>query len=368
MSGIKKWIRWLSWIWVWCIAILVIIITQYVIPSILFIYTPFQIEKDIVYTIPSGTNASEIIANLANTLKLSPEDERKMYWFVRMSGYSKGLKSGEYAIFPFSTPKSLMERIFRGEVIRYVVTIPEGSTVYDVAELVQASGLATKDDIIELAFDPSFAHSLGIRSDVLEGYLFPDTYTFTRLDNTQTILKTMVRTFQKQFLPEWEKRADKLGLTVHEIVTLASIIEKEAIFNEERPIIAGVFYNRLKRDMPLQSDPTTVYDIPFFKGTITKSHLSRPSPYNTYLIKGLPPSPICSPGIPSIKAALYPKDVPYLYFVSQGSGRHIFSTTYKNHLMAIRGIRSRGTESEKVESSEEITEGNNNEYSIVDEY
>lgn len=314
--------------------------TFFIVPSILFLYRPFSLETETVYTIPPGTDASRIVAGIAQMLNLPELDRKRIYWFVKIGGYGRGLKSGEYAIYPFTTPKSLIERIFRGEVIRYVVTVPEGSTIHDVGKRIEDAGLGKSEEVVRLASDPSFAHLLGIPAQTIEGYLFPETYTFTRLDNPETILKTMVRTFWKRFPSEGDKRAKDLGMTIQEIITMASIIEKEAVLDEERPIIAGVFYNRLKKNMPLQSDPTAVYDIPFFKGPVKKEHLLRKTPYNTYVIRGLPPSPICNPGLASIKAALYPAEVPYLYFVSRGDGRHIFSRNYEEHLNAIRTVRA----------------------------
>ncbi len=145
----------------------------------------------------------------------------------------------------------------------------------------------------------------------------------------------MVERFWQRLPQEWQDRLKELGLSLHEIVTLASIIEKEAVVDSERPVIAGVFYNRLKINMPLQSDPTAVYDIPGFSGPVTAAHLTRQSPYNTYRIKGLPPGPICSPGAKSIHAALYPEKVPYLYFVSNNDGTHHFSVTSEEHRKAV---------------------------------
>ncbi|SFM99547.1 endolytic transglycosylase MltG [Thermodesulforhabdus norvegica] len=311
----------------------------YIVPSVLFVYRPFAINGEYVYSVPKGAKASQIVTGIARLLNMSDRDREKIYWFVKISGYARGLKSGEYAVYTFSTPKSLIERIFRGDVIRYIVTIPEGSTIYEVAERVNRTGLAKTEEVIRLASDPPFIRSLGINATTLEGYLFPDTYIFTRLDNAKTILKTMVRTFWRRFPSEGESRAKKLGMTLHDVVTMASIVEKEAVMDDERPIIAAVFYNRLKKGMPLQSDPTAVYDIPFFRGPVKRDHILRKTPYNTYFIRGLPPSPICNPGLASIKAALYPANVSYLYFVSRGDGRHIFSETYREHLQAIRRVR-----------------------------
>ena len=183
--------------------------------------------------------------------------------------------------------------------------------------------------------DKEFIDSLDLPDDGLEGYLFPETYYFTKSNNIRTILKSMVRQFRLHFPKKWEDRAKERGSSVQEVVILASIVEKEAVVDSERPLIAGVFFNRLKLNMPLQSDPTAVYDLPDFSGPITREHLQRQSPYNTYQKRGLPAGPICNPGAGSLEAVLYPEEVPYLYFVSNNDGTHRFSTTLEEHQRAV---------------------------------
>ena len=158
---------------------------------------------------------------------------------------------------------------------------------------------------------------MNIKADSIEGYLFPDTYYFNRSMSTRQIMKKMVNQFWEKVTPEMIKRAEELGFNTHQFVTFASIIGKESGDDAEKPIISAVFHNRLKKKMRLQSDPTAVYDLDNFDGKVLRSHLKRNSPYNTYIIKGLPPGPIANPGLTSLKAALYPAHVNYLYFVSK---------------------------------------------------
>jgi len=176
---------------------------------------------------------------------------------------------------------------------------------------------------------------LNIEAESIEGYLFPDTYHFNRSMNTRRIMNKMVDTFWQKMTPSMIRRANQMGLSVHKLVTMASIIGKESGSALEKPSVAAVFYNRLKRGMPLQSDPTAVYDMDDFEGKIFRSHLKRNSPYNTYRIKGLPPGPIANPGLDSLKATLFPSSVDYLYFVSKKDGTHHFSSSLVEHNQAV---------------------------------
>jgi UPF0755 protein len=172
---------------------------------------------------------------------------------------------------------------------------------------------------------------LGIAGTSLEGYLFPDTYQFPRNTSAKKIVVAMNDQLQKRWLPEWDDRLKQLSMTKHQALTLASIIEKESGGVAEQPVISSVFHNRLKKGMKLQADPTVIYGIPNFNGNITKEDLQTPTPYNTYVITGLPPGPIANPGVSAIKAALYPVTTNYLYFVANGQGGHIFSETLDDH-------------------------------------
>ncbi len=263
-------------------------------------------------------------------------DARAFYLLGWLKNSLHRMQAGEYAFSTLYIPEQVLDQIVNGRVVIHTVTLPEGSTLWDVARILQQKELAPESEIIEVARSAEFARSLRVEANGLEGYLFPDTYQFTRPVSSSAITEKMVRRFWQRLPKEWPNRVKELGLSLHEIIILASIIEKEAAVDFERPRIAAVFYNRLKINMPLQSDPTAVYDIPGFSGPVTAAHLTRQSPYNTYHIKGLPPGPICSPGAQSIKAALNPeKGAPYLYFVSNNDGTHHFSVTSEEHRNAV---------------------------------
>lgn len=245
------------------------------------------------------------------------------------------LKAGEYAFSTMLTPDKVLDQIVQGKIVIHSATLPEGSTLWDIAKIFDQKELSSGDEILGLSKKSAFIKSLGLKANTLEGYLFPETYSFTKPIEPAAIVKSMVQQFWHHLPQEWQSRTQELGFSLHEIVTIASIVEKEAVVDSERPTIAGVFYNRLKIKMPLQSDPTAVYDIPGFSGPVTAAHLSRQSPYNTYYIKGLPPGPICNPGAKSLRAAFFPEKIPYLYFVSNNDGTHRFSATVEEHRKAV---------------------------------
>lgn len=255
---------------------------------------------------------------------------------ARIEGVDRRLKAGEYALSPALSPREILLRFERGLVRRHRLTVPEGWTLAQVADLVERAGLVSAAEFESRARDPGFVRGLGIPADTLEGYLFPETYFFPRGVGAEAILRAMVDRFRAAFPAEWEERAATLGMTWHEVVTLASIIEKETGDPVERPLISSVFHNRLKRGMRLETDPTVIYGIRNFDGNLTRRHLETPTPYNTYLIQGLPPGPIANPGKESLHAALFPAASPYLYFVSRKDGTHHFSRTYDEHQRAVR--------------------------------
>jgi UPF0755 protein len=239
------------------------------------------------------------------------------------------------------TPAQILDMLVQGRSILYRLTIPEGYTIKQVAQEIARQGLGTAEEIQKLATDPMVAQSYAIEAQTLEGYLFPDTYYFPKDVEPLKIIAKMVEHFNTQFQPVWEQRAKELNFSVHQIVTLASIIEKETGAPSERPIIASVFHNRLKKKMRLESDPTVIYGIPKFDGNIKRHHLQTRTPYNTYKIKGLPPGPIANPGSASIEAALYPYETNFLFFVAKKDGTHQFSTNIKDHNRAVRKYQLR---------------------------
>ena len=255
---------------------------------------------------------------------------------ARYTGHDKTIKFGEYRLHPTMNPLEILSRFTAGDVLLHRVTIPEGFTFQEVAARLEKAELCEGDAFLAQATDPDFVRSLNIPGDTIEGYLFPDTYHFEKTPSPETIIMTMVSRFRRAFSPEWELRAIELGLNVHEIVTLASIIEKETGRAEERTIVSSVFHNRLEQGIPLGSDPTVIYGIEKFDGNITRKHLRAKTPYNTYVIAGLPPGPIASPGRAALEAALYPAKTDYLFFVAKPDRTHHFSLNYSEHSRAVQ--------------------------------
>jgi len=264
--------------------------------------------------------------------------------WARLRGIDRQIQHGAYQFTEALPPIALVEKMKSGEAMVIRVTLPEGGTAHDLAIALEHGSLGESARFLSLAHSPEFAHTLGIPAAGLEGYLFPDTYFFSPLDNPEKILGAFVARFQKVFTPEMAAEANLAGFTVHEIVTLASVIEKETAREDERPLVAAVFRNRLRLHMPLQADPTVIYGIENFNGNLTRKDLETPTPYNTYTEGGLPPGPIANPGRQSLLAALRPADTSYLYFVSREDGSHEFSSTLADHNRAVnRYQRSRHT-------------------------
>jgi UPF0755 protein len=255
---------------------------------------------------------------------------------ARLEGYHRRLKAGEYSLTPTMSPRDILAMMEKGVVRLHRLTLPEGLTIGQIAEQVEKTGLARAADIIDRAKDPAYSRAQGIDAPSLEGYLFPETYFFPRTVTADGVIAAMLYAFRSAFPPEWEQRAAEIGFTRHEAVTLASIIEKETGDPSERPLISSVFHNRLKRGMRLETDPTVIYGIPNFDGNLTRKHLETPTPFNTYVIRGLPPGPIASPGKESLRAALYPAQTDFIFFVSRNNGTHHFSTNLADHVRAVQ--------------------------------
>ena len=248
------------------------------------------------------------------------------------------LQAGEYALRASMSPAEILDLLYRGRIMHHALTIPEGATLRDISALVAAKDMGSEQRVLELASDAAFIESLGLTVSSLEGYLFPDTYHVTRGMDEAALLTFMVRTFGQNYPAQIAAKAEALGLSQHDVVTLASLIEKEAQLDSERELIAAVFHNRLRRRMRLQCDSTVIYALgEAFKGNLTKADLQIDSPYNTYRYAGLPPGPIANPGRRSIAAAVTPAAVKYLYFVAtRENGAHHFSNTLKEHNRAVR--------------------------------
>lgn len=263
---------------------------------------------------------------------------------ARLQKIDKELKAGEYALSPSMTPEEILAKIVRGETVLRRATVREGLRSSEIGALFEAAGITAKADFDQALADRSLAEELGIPAPSLEGYLFPDTYSFPRNTPARKIIAAMKAQFDSHWGAEWSARAQELGRTRHEIVTLASIIEKESGSAEEQPRIASVFYNRLRVGMRLQSDPTVIYGITNFNGNLTKADLLAPTPYNTYVIDGLPPGPIANPGLSALTAALYPETTGLFFFVGNGMGRHVFSANLDDHNRAVDQFQRGGAQ------------------------
>jgi UPF0755 protein len=255
---------------------------------------------------------------------------------------------GEFSLSPSMLPTEIILRVTSGKTVPHSVTIPEGYRITEIAQLLHEQGLADPDIFISLTQDKDLTRSLGIPTDTLEGYLFPETYHFSKFTPEKKIIRKMIDTFKEQTSKaQLLKRAKDSSLSWHEIITLASLIEKETGLDSERKMISSVFHNRLHRNMRLQTDPTVIYAIEKFDGNIRKRDLKIDSPYNTYRYKGLPPGPIASPGIKSIIAAMSPIVSDYLYFVSQKNGSHYFSSNLTEHNQAVQKYQLRRVNSRR---------------------
>ena len=292
-----------------------------------------------IVLIPEGATFQQVAALLAREGLI-----RSRSAFVllgRSHSADRKIHAGEYELNPAMTPADILSKLMSGQVLLHSVTIPEGMTMAHIGELLGQKELGDPRQLARLMKDRGFVKSLGIKADTLEGYLYPDTYRFPRTVKAKDVLTAMVDRLREVYGPDLQARAQDLKMTQHEVLTLASVIEKETGVSEEREEISAVFHNRLKKGIPLQSDPTVIYGLPEFDGNIRKKDLSNPSPYNTYRVAGLPPGPIASPGIEAIRAALYPSNSRALYFVSKNDGTHQFSSTLAEHNEAVEKYQKR---------------------------
>jgi UPF0755 protein len=261
---------------------------------------------------------------------------RMFVLYARLHGDDARVKAGYYQFSDGMTPTEILLRMVAGEVYVHRFAVPEGYSVYQIAELLAGRHLFDRDHFLRACFSSPLLRELGIKGKSVEGYLYPSTYDITPNMTAADLIRRMVEQFDKVYARDFAEPAKAAPMSKAEIITLASMIEKEAVRPEERPLIASVFRNRLQRGMPLQSDPTALYGVRAFAGNISKQDIARTTPYNTYLIGGLPPGPIGNPGSGAIDAALKPAATGYLYFVAKKDGTHFFSTTLVEHNSAVR--------------------------------
>ncbi|PWB66540.1 MAG: endolytic transglycosylase MltG [Deltaproteobacteria bacterium] len=285
--------------------------------------------------IPKGSSSSDVTRLLAEGKVLQHPVVFRMLVLGTMT--RKRLRYGEYS---FTEPPSVVEvwrKLVGGEVTRYSVTIPEGSNLYDIAKILGDLDLADPQKFLETAASGEVLRRLDVPGPTAEGFLFPDTYLLEKSLPPEDILEIMVRQFRRKFPPEWEFRGRAEGFSLLQVITIASIIEKETGVAEEKPIVSAVIRKRLALGMPLQMDPTVIYGLQRFGAELSRKDLQSRSPYNSYVNRGLPPGPISNPGLPAIRAAVFPADTDFLYFVSRNDGSHKFSRTLEEH---IRGVAS----------------------------
>ncbi|MGC8797966.1 MAG: endolytic transglycosylase MltG [candidate division WOR-3 bacterium] len=291
-------------------------------------------KKEVV--IKPGMSTMEIATVLKeNGIISSASLFRLLAWFYN---YDHRLQPGRYRLVPGSDPKLVLRMLARETPAFLFVTIPEGATSPQIARILEENGICSQDSFLAAGADTELLRSLNIPFPTAEGYLFPETYEF----QTGSDPKTIVRRLVHQFRTVWEtlKPQNKTGLTEPQVVILASIVEKEARLPAEFPVIAGVFLNRLRRHLPLQSCATVQYILPEHRERLSLDDLKTASPYNTYLHPGLPPGPICNPGRLALKAVISPAAHDYLFFVARGDGSHIFSRTPAEHAAALRRLRT----------------------------
>ncbi len=259
----------------------------------------------------------------------------------RLQGISRKVRVGFYGLSTNMSLWEVLEALRKGRIIEYEVVVPEGYNLYQIGWTLATTPLISDPrQFIKLAKNKEYVRSLGIEADTVEGYLFPDTYYLPKGIRLEDIPKKMVQRYQAVFDSSYRARAEEIGFTEQQVITLASIIEKEAKVPTERKLISAVYHNRLKKGMRLQADPTCVYGTKAWVTNVTRQDLKRRSAYNTYLHKGLPPGPIANPGQGAILAALYPEPVDYLFFVAQGDGSHYFSNDYGAHEKAVGRYRT----------------------------
>ena len=307
------------------VVILLVFIGPIVTVGYWYLHRP-TVAQEIVVTIAPGTSVHGIARALAQAGAIpSPHLFR---FLAKVRGGEKVLKAGEYVFAPGLSILEVYDQLERGDVRLFRISFPEGWTVRQMADYLGRQSFAP----------PGFAQDFftACHDRACEGYLFPETYLIQRPKSAADLVALLVAEFHKRFTPEMVERAKGMGMTVHQVVTLASVIEKETGDASERPVISSVFHNRLQKGMRLESDPTVIYGLKDFDGNIRKADLSDPHPYNTYVHAGLPPGPIANPGLAALQAALQPATTDYLFFVSRNNGTHEFAHDYADHVRNVQ--------------------------------
>jgi peptidoglycan lytic transglycosylase G len=306
--------------------------------------------RSVAVTIPPGATLDAAVDSLTRHDVI--RHPTLFRWYARARGLGGDLKTGDYLLSPAASWGDIVTTLARGRGIEVRWTVPEGLTLAEVAGLAAQDLGVARDSVLAAAHDPELHRLLGLppQAPTVEGYLFPTTYVLPAHITGRQLVRVMVREFLSQWRPEWDARLDSLDETRHQIVTLASIIEAEVRYDPDRPFVSAVYHNRLARGMKLEADPTVSYAYGRRLKRVWDKNLAVRSPYNTYLHTGLPPGPIAQPGRASLEAALYPATVPFLYFVAQPNGKHIFSVTFAQHQAAILTVKRMQRESREPPS------------------
>jgi UPF0755 protein len=294
-------------------------------------------EAEVFVELPQGAGVARIAADLTAAGVVA--DPLTFRLAARLSGNDRRLQAGEYRFAEAASPFDVVDRLARGDVYSRPLTFPEGLTIREMGAIFERAELGTAAEFERAAADGSRVGALDPEAKTLEGYLFPDTYALSRRAGASGTVDAMVQRFQSAFDSTLRAEAAARNMGLREVVTLASLIEKETAAGAERPLVSAVYHNRLRIGMPLQCDPTVIYALMLarrWRGNITREDLQINSPYNTYRFPGLPPGPIASPGRLALEAAVRPADVPYLYFVSRNDGTHVFASTLEEHNRNVR--------------------------------
>lgn len=305
-------------------------------------YRGFE-EAPVRVVVPRGATAEMVAGELEEAGVV--RDRRWLLWWLRLTGQAGRIQAGEYRFTEAVSLRQVTETLVTGRVVLHSLTVPEGSSRWQVAELLAGSGLGSADEALAATAQIELIDDLDPRATDLEGYLFPDTYFFPATAAAAEVVELMVRRFRRLWTPRRQAAAERLGMDLREVVTLASLIEAETAQPHERPLVSAVFHNRLGRGMLLQCDPTLLYALRLAGRTdrnIRWADFAIDSPYNTYRYPGLPPGPIGSPGEASLDAALSPAEVDYLYFVARNDGTHVFSRTLREHNAMVDRYQRRG--------------------------
>ena len=331
-SGKSSTFRW------WLIALAVALIIAVPVVFLIGEITGSQLTGDaVVVRIPRGATVRGVADSLSRAGVI--QSPRAFRWYASFGDRDRSIKPGRYGFVKGESWSDLLDALVAGRGITHTVVIPEGFDLRDIARVLNKTLGVSEDSVIAVSRDSAWRRKLGVPAPTLEGYLFPATYNFADGTTAREAVVVMLERFESVWKPEWDDTLAAMAISRNDAMTMASIVEKEARKSEERPIISAVYWNRLKKGMRLQADPTVQYAMGEHTTRVMFKDLEIDSPYNTYRIDGLPPGPIASPGEASIAAALSPANVPFLYFVAHPDGHHEFRTSFAEHQKAIADVR-----------------------------